>query len=356
MSKKDVLKDLVVEKNQTIKVAIEVLEKNRRAIAVVLDAGKVLGTITDGDIRRGIINNISLDEECSSIVNKEPLLANMDDDRKDLQDLCKKRNIEAIPIINQQKELIDLYVHEKGRLLNRKILEQKDDFCAFILAGGEGKRLRPLTIKKPKPLINIGSTTLLKNNIELIKGCGIKDIFISVNYLADQIIEEIGDGKEQNVRISYLKEKKKLGTAAPLGLLNRTNFSDILVINADIVTSLSLDKLLDHHKRNKSDVMIAITERNTEIPFGVVEINDKEKVIGIEEKPNLKHFCAAGIYVMSKNILKEISAENYLDMPEFINSLVAKKFKVDVFPLFPSIETWRDIGTKESLDKFIKNE
>ena len=341
-----------ISKDCSIKESIAILEKQKRGIVIIVDdKDSVLGTLTDGDIRRSIIRGVSMDDLVEVVMNKSPKVAQSKNEIE-LRELSMNLNLENIPIVNENNKLTGLYsiLPANRKQLDVDIIPNAENFCAFILAGGEGKRMRPMTYNKPKPLVNVGKKSLLERNIDLIQSSGITNIFISVNYMAEKIIHEIGDGSERGLIINYLEEKEKLGTGAPIGLLPKNTFEHVLVMNADILTSLSLSKLINAHINSRSDASIVITERDTQIPFGVIELDEHEKPIRIQEKPKIKHFCAAGIYLLKSEVANTINATKYKDMPDILNEFISNNYNVNVFPLFPLVESWSDIGTKEALE------
>jgi len=200
-------------------------------------------------------------------------------------------------------------------------------------------------------LVKINKKTLIQNNITFLNSYGIQDIYVSVHYMAEQIINHIDSLEKKNMKIGYLKERNKLGTAGPLSLLENKKYKHVLVMNADLLCSFSIDKLIDNHIKTKADVTVVITERSTKIPFGVIEIDKKEQILSITEKPTIKHFCLAGIYLIKSNSLDAIPENQYLDMPDFLNTLVKKDKKISVFPLIPEFEEWNDIGTIAALSE-----
>ncbi len=356
--KNENLNRLKIRSDLSIKDSIKILEEERKGIVIVTEGrNRIIGTVTDGDIRRAILKGLSFDESVKTIMNKSPVTSSTHDEAE-LNQLSIESNLENIPIVNERNELVSLYSLMLSPLSNVNSSPSKKykNIAAFIMAGGEGKRMRPITLEKPKPLVHIGEKSLLQRNIDLIKEANIKDIYISVNYMAEKIIAEIGDGKNIGININYIKEEKKLGTGAPLGLIPEHSFDHILIINADILTSLSLSKLISAHIDSKSDASIVITEKNTQIPFGVIEIDENEKPIKILEKPKIKHFCAAGIYMLTSEVTSKIDANDFMDMPDLLNELIKMDKVVNVFPLFPSIESWSDIGTKEALDEANKSQ
>jgi len=351
------LEKIKIYSNLSIKESVEILEKERKGIIIIVNKNdEILGTVTDGDIRRSILKGVALDDFVKEIMNTAPITSSSID-VQELSKLSTESNLECIPIMDRANRLIGLFslTIYSEQTQPRYNQYKNRNICALIMAGGEGKRMRPITLDKPKPLVHIGKKSLLERNIDLIQLAEIKDIYISVNYMADKIIGEVGDGSERGLNINYIKEEKKLGTGAPIGLIPENSFDHILIINADVLTSLSLSKLVKAHTETKSDASIVITEKDTQIPFGVIEMDKDEKPIKIIEKPKIKHFCAAGIYMLTSLVASKIESDEFKDMPDILNDLINDKKNVNVFPLYPLLETWSDIGTKEALDEANKN-
>lgn len=332
--------------------AIEIIESSPRRIAVVLSPKKtVIGTLTDGDIRRHILNGGELSDKSTQAMNRNPVLAKSTSSDKNIKIVLEKNNIRALPIIDSNNRFLRI-LHEDDLELE-KIKSTKETFgAAVIMAGGEGKRLRPLTEDMPKPMVDINGIPLLERQILKLSKMGIKKIFISVNYLADIIKGHFKDGSSFDVDISYIDETKKLGTAGALSLMPQDNkYKDIIVINGDVLTTSDFQNLFDFHINQESILTISAINYKIDIPFGVIEF-EETTVKSIKEKPSEQFFCNAGIYAISSEAIKLIPENQFHNMTDLIDKCIKDKHNVSVFPVH---EFWSDIGTAEDLKKARKS-
>ena len=321
--------------------AIEVINKSEAFIALVIDNNeKLIGTITDGDIRRGLLRGEDIDTNVKKFMNKNFISINEEDlSNKNLEKYFKK-GIKQIPLLDK-----------KGRV---KEILQKDQLFArckepindvVIMAGGKGMRLRPYTSNCPKPMIQINGKPMLEIILEKCIFFGFKNFYFSVNYLKDQIIDYFGDGTKWGVKIKYIFEELPLGTAGSLKLFPKEIINPILVINGDIITNLDLRLFSKFHEKNNSDMTIAAKNESYTIPYGVIYTSDIE-LERIVEKPTQNFLVSAGIYIISKNIMDLISKDSFCDMPTLISIAKENNFKVTTFPIH---EYWLDVGRPESL-------
>ena len=335
----------IVRPDDDIQRVIKVIDNNRDGIALVVNkAGSLVGTITDGDIRRFMLSGCSSDELCGNVMNDKPLTAGTSASRKELINLIKQHRIRNIPLVDKDGRPV------KVVNITDLINDKEPDFIAVVMAGGEGKRLRPLTEKLPKPMIRVGDSPLLEQIIRNLKRSGILNIFISVNYQADVIESCFKDGAEFGVKIQYLREGKKLGTAGALSML--TDIIDlpsqpILVMNGDIMTSVNLERFLEFHKQHRCSMSLAATEYKLNIPYGVLDLAG-HYVMGIEEKPTRRFLCNAGIYAIDPDIIHMVPRDTYYDMTDLLKDVVRKGLPVSAFPIH---EHWIDIGHKDDLKK-----
>ena len=328
-------KKAILKRNQTIKSAIANLQKTSLKICFVCEKKKLLGTITDGDIRRFILKNKNLNLEVQKIMNKNYLHINKSDDINTANRLMKFHKISQIPQIDNKRNLLNVFfsngINIKQKLKNNPVL---------IMAGGYGRRLLPLTKKKPKPLLPISGKPILEHIIYKIREEGFNNLYISTHYLAKQIENYFKNGKLYNLNIKYIREKKPLGTAGSLAYLSKKKFSDVLVVNGDVLTNISLTRLLEYHKRLKASATVAVRRFFWQHPYGVIKTKGT-KIYKIDEKPVSKSFINAGLYVFKKKVLKEIKKNKKLEMTDFIMSLSKKKNKTIVYQ---SEDDWLDIG------------
>jgi dTDP-glucose pyrophosphorylase len=334
--------------NATLIDAISTIEKTSKRLAVVLsDDYHVIGTLTDGDIRRHILQGSQLEASVSNVMNNNPITASINSSDSLLRKLLSKNNIRSIPLVDDKKKYV--------RTIELLELDFQDGFslektfsAAIIMAGGEGTRLMPLTKMLPKPMIDINGLPLLERQIRQLCNIGIKLVYISVNYLNEVIQDYFGDGSRFGIEIKYLHEKKKLGTAGALSLLpNDADLKSLLLMNGDILTTSDFINLLHFHEDQKSVVTICAVDYNIQIPYGVIEYNGT-KVEAIKEKPSQHFFCNAGIYALSESILKKIPSDKFFNMTDLIEKCLVDSDSVSVFPVY---EYWSDIGTEADLTK-----
>jgi dTDP-glucose pyrophosphorylase len=335
----------ILPQDASLRDAIALIERTRRVIVAVVDGdGKLLGILSDGDIRRGILAGVGLESPATSAMTRDPICGSSQARPDELFDLMMRRGIAAVPVVDAQ-----------GRFVRVALLSDLDETAnlggegfaaAVIMAGGEGRRLRPLTADRPKPMIDIGGVPLLERQIRAMVACGLRRIYISTNYLGHIIENHFADGSEFGAEIRYLREPTKLGTAGALSLLPDLPEGPMLVINGDVLTTSDFGKLLAFHRETKADITIAAMIYRVHIPFGVLQV-DGHRVAGIEEKPSQGFLCNAGIYVFSPEAVRSVPAGVQVDMPSVIEKMIARKAAVSVFPIH---EFWTDIGTPNDLE------
>ena len=330
-----------LKQDNTMEMAIKILNQESLRIVMVVDQDeRLVGTITDGDIRRGLIKQLSLNAELSEFMFRNPTVASLKDSKSSILAIMKKLDLLQIPIIDDDRKVVGLetlqHLLEKNRF-NNPIL---------LMAGGFGKRLTPITNDIPKPLLKVGAKPILENIIEEFIDAGFHNFYISTHYKADMVQEYFGDGSDWGVSIQYVYEEKPLGTAGSLGLLpSDLPKLPILVMNGDLLTKLDFEKLLNFHLREGADVTMCVREYDFQVPYGVIN-NDGKYVTSIEEKPTHRFFINAGIYVLNPSILDSIDGKSYLDMPQLLERKIKDSNKVNMFPVH---EYWLDIGQTEQL-------
>ncbi len=327
--------------------AVRVIEAGRRGIAVVVDDdGLLCGTVTDGDIRRAILAGNGLDSAIERAMNKAPLTAPFGSTPKHIADLLLQQALEAIPLVDSAGKFVDI-VHLRD-IQPEAVTGGGEGFAAaVIMAGGEGKRLQPLTDNLPKPLIEVGGMPMIERQVRDIVRAGVPQIYISVNYLGHMIEDHFGDGSGFDTCIGYLHEKKKMGTAGALSLLPELPKAPILVMNGDVLTSPSFKNLFQYHHEQQSIMTIAATEYQIEIPYGVLE-TDGACVKKISEKPSQGFLCNAGIYVLSPKALNLMPRKVPCDMPDLVDAVLKMPNAVSVFPIH---EYWADVGNPHDLER-----
>ena len=303
----------------SVKDAVIKLNNSGLKILCVVDINnKLLGTISDGDIRRSLLRNITLKESVEKVLNKKPITIYEDKDFLKVNEILNKKKLSGIPVIDKNNKLKDLITALDNQSLKNII---------YIVAGGRGKRMMPLTLDNPKPLLNYMGEPILKKLINKIKDDNFKNIIISINYLGHKIENYFKKGEKFKLNIKYIKETKELGTAGSFYELNKSKTNlPIIVTNADLVTNLKFRDVLNFHNHNHADITIAIKKHEYQNPFGVIDSKGivLEKIV---EKPVMNFNINAGVYVINKNLFKIIKKNEYFDIPEFINFYLKKKKK-----------------------------
>jgi dTDP-glucose pyrophosphorylase len=337
-----------VARNASIRDAIAAIERTRRFIvAVVDDESRLLGVVSDGDIRRAILQGQTVDSPITGAMSVDPIVASDKATNEELLHLMLTKGVAAVPVVDRTGRLTRIVQVTDFRGRELPTIRAEGFWGAVIMAGGEGRRLRPLTADLPKPMIEVGGVPLLERQIRALVECGITRIFIATNYLGHLIEDHFGDGSEFGARIQYLREDVKLGTAGALSLLPEDPVGPLLVLNGDVITSSDYGKLLAYHNEQKALITMAAIEYRVEIPFGVVQVQDMH-AIAIEEKPSQRFLCNAGIYALSPSVLAFIPAGQPCNMTSVIERTIASGRTVSVFPLH---EYWTDIGDPHDLER-----
>ncbi len=315
---------------------IRVMDAAAMAIALVVDGqGRLLGTVTDGDVRRGMLRGLRLEDPVERVMHRTPITARPDSPREDLLLLMRQRQIEHLPLVDQLDRVVGLVLlddligrpREKG---NRVIL----------LAGGLGSRLRPLTEVTPKPLLEIGDHRVLPLLIDQIAGYGFREFLVAVNHQAELLERQLGNGEEAGVRIRYLREPIPLGTVGAVRMAQQELDRPFLVVNGDLLTKINFEHLLEFHLSQPFDLTLAIKEYPVQIPYGVVELTEGQ-VVHFKEKPSQSYFVNAGIYALNPSVIPLIPDSGRYDMTDLIQAALLRGMKVGGFPIH---EYWLDIG------------
>lgn len=318
---------------------IKKLNSSRNDIVLVVGSNGVLnGTVTDGDIRRGILAGINLAAPVSSIMNPAPVSASIGTPIKDMLAIMQEKGIRHLPVVDTRGKPVRLETIKN--LVGSRLPND-----AVVMAGGLGARLRPLTYSTPKPLLNVAGKPILDHILENIRKSGLHDVAISLNYKAGEIKEHVGRGDRYDLNVDYLSESKRMGTAGALSLIKPRPTRPFLVMNGDLLTHLNFSRLFEFQKRSSHKLVMCVKRHSISIPYGVVNV-DRHHVTGIQEKPDHDFFINAGIYVVDPSCIGLIPKDTFFDMPDLITALIQAGSSVGAFPI---IEYWRDIGTPEDL-------
>ena len=328
-------KKTILSKNKTIYDAVKSLSKSELKIVLVTDKNlKLLGTVTDGDIRRSLIKKLRSDTPLHKIMNTKPVVLDKSQNKKSILEKIKSQKILQLPIVDKNMRVIGIETIEN--LIETKIV----DIPVLLMAGGYGKRLMPFTKNTPKPLLKIKDKTILERIIENLFDNGFRKFYISTHYKSKMIKNYFGDGKKWNVSIKYIYERMPLGTAGAIGHISNKIDKSLIVMNCDILSNVNFEELLNNHFKSKAQATICTASHNIQIPFGVVK-SKKGTLETINEKPTHSFYVSAGIYVLNKSMVRRFKKNKKINMPEFLTNQIKNKRKINVFPIH---EFWLDIG------------
>jgi dTDP-glucose pyrophosphorylase/predicted transcriptional regulator len=327
---------ILLKTSDSLEKAIKVLHVGGLQIALVVDnKGKLLGTITDGDIRRALIKYRGMDYLVEKVMNNSPITALSSESSDVLMSRMKSRNLLHIPIIDEKGFLVGL------ETLQHLTYNKKYDNPVFLMAGGFGTRLHPLTEDTPKPLLNVGNRPILETILSRFIRSGFHNFFISTHFKAEKIQAHFGDGSAWGVKIEYVNEEKPLGTAGSIGLLPKNLPKlPILMMNGDVLTKVNFEHLLAFHQEQKGIATMCIRDYDVQIPFGVVNV-EEQQAKSIVEKPIEKYFVNAGIYVLEPELVNKVKPNTHIDMPNLLEKQIKEGKSVSIFPIH---EYWLDIG------------
>lgn len=326
----------------TLQQAIRSLDESALQIALVVSAdGALLGTLTDGDIRRGLLRGLELNSSIDTIVQREPLVVPPQLSRDTVLQLMQANKIHQLPVVDQDRRVVGLH------LWNELMTPGLRSNLIVIMAGGQGTRLRPHTENCPKPLLPVGGKPMLEHIIERAKAEGFQRFVLAIHYLGHMIEDYFGDGSRWQVQIDYLREESPLGTAGAIGLLNPRPEIPFLVSNADVLTDIRYGELLDFHCRHNAAATMAVRLYEWQHPFGVVRTKGVD-IVGFEEKPIARSHVNAGIYVLEPRALDTLSAGEHCDMPTLFSRLQECSLRTIVYPMH---EPWLDVGRVDDLER-----
>jgi dTDP-glucose pyrophosphorylase len=324
----------------TLQQAIKNLTETGFQIALIVSSDKaLLGTLTDGDIRRGLLSGLDLESSIESIVYREPLVVPPQLGQENILQLMQANGIHQLPVVDVDKRPVGLHLWDE--LLVPEIRSNP----MVVMAGGKGTRLRPHTENCPKPLLKVGNKPILEHIIERAKSQGFFKFVFAVYYLGDMIKDYFGDGSDWQIEIEYLSEESPLGTAGALGLIDPVPDSPFLVTNGDVLTDINYGELLDFHCFHRAKATMAVQLHEWQHPFGVVCI-DGVDIIGFEEKPVARSHINAGVYVLEPDALSALKVGEPCDMPALFSRLQERAERTIVYPMH---EPWLDVGRPDDL-------
>lgn len=334
------IKALCLKENDSIEKALQIIGKKEARIAFVLKNEKLLGIITDADIRHALLKGFTIKSSIKKIYKKDFFSLDENSSKREILQYCAKYNIYDFPVLKAGKLVA---VHSLNKLIS---LEKGQNTRVVLMAGGLGKRLRPLTKSLPKPMLKISNKPILEHILLNLKEQGFYDFTLCVNYKKDLIKKYFKNGAKLGIKISYIEEQEPLGTAGALAFIEQKR-ADLIIMNADILTKLDFSSFLKAHKESKAEFSLGLRRLNHSFAFGVVNCKDGF-VENIEEKPNYSFLINAGIYAIKAKLLKKLKKNSYMDMPDFIKLCLLENIKIKSY-IFDDF--WLDIGNPKDYEK-----
>jgi dTDP-glucose pyrophosphorylase len=339
---KNAIEKHVISRSETVREALKKLDylASDAILFVIDDDYRLIGSLTDGDLRRGFIKNLGFDDEILKFVQNNPISINKNSYHlEDLEDY-KKRNFKIIPIVDEDRVIVDI--------LNFRLQKTIIPADAVLMAGGKGKRLLPLTADIPKPLLKVGGKPIIEYNIDRLVLFGIKNLYLSINYLGKQLEDYFGNGERNNSKISYIRENEPLGTIGSILLVEEFEHDDILVMNSDLLTDIDYADFFISFKQSGADMAVAATSYHIEVPYAVLEVDDKNLVLSLKEKPNYTYYSNAGIYLIKKSVLELIPRNKFYDITDLMEEILKQGRSLITYPI---TGYWLDIGKHEDFKK-----
>lgn len=335
-------RNVVVSSEATLQEALKKLDESALRIVMVCNKEMTLqGVVTDGDIRRALLRGVGLETSVEQVMNTNPTVVSPKTSRTDAIAIMQSKSILAIPVIEDNR-VVGLQTLQKLKS------EKSYSNPIFIMAGGFGTRLRPLTDNTPKPMLKVGERPILETLLLNFIKSGFSNFYISTHYLPHVIRDYFGDGSKWNVSITYVHEDEPLGTGGALGLLpDSTPELPLIMVNGDVLTSVDFERVLDFHMTNDALATMCVREYDYQIPYGVI-VGDGERIVSMEEKPIQRFFVNAGIYVISPTVFKNVEKNRRIDMPTLLQGYLDNSHDVLMFPIH---EYWLDIGRMDDFKR-----
>lgn len=336
-------KNIAVPKHTPLEAAIAILDKGAKRIVLVIDENeRLLGTLTDGDVRRALLRHQPLTTPVSEVMCTSPQVAQLDWSREKILAVMENTRLLQLPVIDPDGCVVGL------ETLHDLLDVKKLDNPVFLMAGGFGKRLYPLTQDCPKPMLKVGDKPILELILQSLVDAGFHRFYISTHYLPEIIRNHFGDGSKWNVNIQYVHEDEPLGTGGALGLLPPGEVQvPMILMNGDLLTRIDYRSLVEFHLRHMGAATVCAREYESQVPYGVIQC-EGHRITQIVEKPIQRFFISAGIYVLSPELIQRVSAGQRIDMPTLLEQEIAANREVNMFPLH---EYWLDIGRMDDFRK-----
>lgn len=325
----------ILYNHETVRDAlIKLNDLKKNTILIVVDEQeRLIGSLTDGDLRRGFIKGLTFDNALMDYLQPDPLFVYQDELHKTDFNNMRLRNFMVIPIINRDRKVV--------KILNLSEIQSVVPADVFIMAGGRGQRLMPLTADTPKPMLYVGDKPILEHNIDRLVKYGIKNIYLSVNYLAEKIQDYFKDGSDKGVSINYVHEDKPLGTLGSVKMVEELEHDYVMVMNSDLLTDIDFNGFFQAFIRSGADMAVATTMYNVEVPYGVMEVDNGNFVNALKEKPCYTYYSNAGIYIIKKELLSLVPHNEFYNVTDLMDSIISQGKKLVSFPI---LGYWLDIG------------
>jgi len=343
------LEEIFVKIDISIREAIKKLDITAKKILLVVDGDMLVGTVTDGDIRRWILKNGNLNFKVHNIMNKAPISLGVKEMHL-AKELMKKKAIESIPIVDDKNRVIDIvFWNDDLEVASNRY--KNISAPVVIMAGGKGTRLYPYTKILPKPLIPIGDSSITERIISRFTKFGCKDFYFTVNYKKN-MIRAYFDDLEKNYEISYVEEEKFLGTGGSLHLLRGRINETFFVSNCDVLVDANYYDILKYHKDNNNLITMVTSLKNYQIPYGIIKLGDDGQVIGTTEKPEYDYLVNTGFYILEPETLEDVPENTFFHITDLINKYIETGKKVGTYPITEN--AWLDMGEMKEMDRMIK--
>lgn len=342
------VEDLFIDEELLIKDALKKLDETGRRILLIVEDSKLLGVLTDGDIRRWILKNGDLCKEVKQIMNRSPKFE-YKHDIIDIKSSLKEQRVDALPVLNSKNEVIDILFWNDN--FEKKMYKTKINNPVVIMAGGKGTRLEPFTRILPKPLIPIGDIPIIERIINRFTEFGCDDFIFTVNYKKNMIKAYFNE-VERSYSIDYVDEDKPLGTAGSLHLLVDRLDETFFVSNCDILIDANYNDMLKHHKENNNKVTLITSLKHYKIPYGVIELNSTGIISEVKEKPEYDFLVNTGMYILEPEVIKDIPKDTFFHITELIDMYIKKGEKIGVYPV--SEKEWLDMGEFKEMESMLE--
>ena len=336
------LKRHLIHTNDSLKAALKRLDNipENLTLFVLNKTDKLVGTLTDGDVRRGLINGRSVDDSVEYFMARDFSFLHTKIYRIEEIKAIKQKGIKLLPVLDDEGKII--------RVIDFNRVETILPVDTILMAGGRGERLRPLTDETPKSLLKVGDKPIIEHNIDRLIRYGVHDFSVTIRYLGEKIVEYLGNGASKGISINYVKETTPLGTIGAIGLIQEFKHNHLLIMNSDLFTNIDFEDFYNTFCIEKADICIATVPYNVDIPYAVLNIQDDSVITSLKEKPRYTFYANAGIYLIKKELITRIPRSEKTDATDFIISMINDQLKVVKYPI---IGYWIDIGKPEDLQK-----